>query len=65
MKAKFLEIEETGVIINIDYIIGIFPECIGAYEIRWQVGGELYGQLITESQYIKYYKSIERMVGII
>ncbi len=47
MKARFLEIEETGAIINMDYIIGIFPVLEDAYEIRWEVCGELYAQVIS------------------
>jgi hypothetical protein len=65
MKAKFLEIRETGTLININKIIGIFPVLEGAYEIRWEVCGEVQAQLIDSSAYDYYWCEIHSEVGII
>jgi len=65
MKSRFLDIQEADAIINIDYIIGIFPVLQDAYEIRWEVCGELYAQVIDSSAYENYWNEIHSAVGII
>ena len=65
MKARFLDIQEADAIINIDYIIGIFPVLQDAYEIRWEVCGELYAQVIDEVAQEYYWNELNGRGGII
>ena len=65
MKARFLDIQEADAIINIDYIIGIFPVLENAYEIRWEVCGELFAQVIDEVAQEHYWNELNRRVGIV
>ncbi len=64
MKARFLEIHETGAIINIDNIIGIFPFTEDIYEIRWEVCGKLFAQAIKAKDFDGYWDIINKQFGI-